>query len=263
MSKHSKLIKVLVADDEENVIHVYEQSFSEPARDGTEFKVVFCNQGAEAVKKVKEAELKMEPFEVIFLDIRMPPGIDGVTAAKDIRKLSPRSQIVMVTAYSDVEPFDISQKVPPLDKILYQSKPFHHDEIKHLTMVLSAKYHLEAKLKKMNQKLEADLETHQINAVQKDQQQKVSYDSIKPILDVIPCGIILTSDDETIKHVNTYAKELISYNADENAKDTKISDLITDDGIKHKNGKVLKAKIKASLITLGDTKLEMTTFTVE
>ena len=64
--------------------------------------------GAEAaVAAVKEALARNEPFAVVFLDMRMPPGPDGVWAAARIRELDPAVEIVMCTAYSDVDPCDI------------------------------------------------------------------------------------------------------------------------------------------------------------
>ena len=58
--------------------------------------------GAEAaVPPVKEALARSEPFAVVFLDMRMPPGPDGVWAATQIREVDPAIEIVICTAYSD------------------------------------------------------------------------------------------------------------------------------------------------------------------
>ncbi len=62
---------------------------------------------------MREALAADDPFAVAFLDMRMPPGPDGVWAAARIRELDPAIEIVICTAYSDVDPRDIGGMVPP------------------------------------------------------------------------------------------------------------------------------------------------------
>lgn len=54
-----------------------------------------------------------QPFDVVFLDMRMPPGPDGLWAATRIRELDELVDIVVATAYSDVNPEEIARQVPP------------------------------------------------------------------------------------------------------------------------------------------------------
>jgi DNA-binding LytR/AlgR family response regulator len=70
----------------------------------TTFAPVFCDGAEAAVAAVREALGAENPFAVAFLDMRMPPGPDGVWAAARIRELDPAIEIVMCTAYSDVDP---------------------------------------------------------------------------------------------------------------------------------------------------------------
>src|SRR5262249_23297874 len=64
------------------------------------FEPVFCDQAQAAVAAVKDALARNQPFAVVFLDMRMPPGPDGVWAAAQIRELDPAVEIVICTAYS-------------------------------------------------------------------------------------------------------------------------------------------------------------------
>jgi len=116
-------------------------------------ELVLCSQGDEAVEKVRAAVEKNEPFAVAFLDVRMPPGPNGVRTAEHIRALDPYIQIVIVTAYSDVDPVDISHRVPPADKLLYLQKPFHPHEIQQFATALSAKWLAEKQLQAKNAEL--------------------------------------------------------------------------------------------------------------
>lgn len=136
-------IRVLVADDEPAVLDAYRSVLSVKATfgntavadlksklfggTGTEatqlddpaFDVVFT-QGAEtAVQAVRESIAGNNRFAVAFLDMRMPPGPDGVWAAGEIRALDSRIDIVIATAYSDVDPGELSHRVPPASKMFF------------------------------------------------------------------------------------------------------------------------------------------------
>ena len=89
-----------------------------------------------AVAAVKEGLARNEPFAVVFLDMRMPPGRDGVWAATQIRELDPAVEIVICTAYSDADPCEIGGYVPPEDKLSYLQKPFHPHEVRQMTIAL-------------------------------------------------------------------------------------------------------------------------------
>ncbi len=115
------------------------------ARAGS-FEPVFCDSAQAAVRPVKEALARNEPFAVVFLDMRMPPGPDGVWAATQIRELDPAVEIVICTAYSDADPGEIGGLVPPEDKLSYLQKPFHPHEIRQMTIALSSKWRAERRI---------------------------------------------------------------------------------------------------------------------
>jgi signal transduction histidine kinase len=117
------------------------------------YNVCCCRQGDEAIHKVHEAIEKNEPFAVAFIDIRMPPGPDGVSTAEEIRKLDTNVQIVMMTGYSDFDISEISHRIPPEDKLLYMQKPIHSQEIRQFALALTAKWQSDYLLHLQNQKL--------------------------------------------------------------------------------------------------------------
>ncbi|HUE49339.1 MAG TPA: EAL domain-containing protein [Steroidobacteraceae bacterium] len=112
----------------------------------TTFEPVFCDQAAAAVTAVKEALARNQPFAVVFLDMRMPPGPDGVWAAAQIRELDPAVEIVICTAYSDADPSDIGGLVPPEDKLSYLQKPFHPHEVRQMSIALGSKWRAERRI---------------------------------------------------------------------------------------------------------------------
>ena len=111
-----------------------------PKADSVSFNLTLCHQGDEAVETVRVAIEENRPFAVTFLDVRMPPGPDGVWTAEQIRALDSSTEIVIVTAYSDVDPQKIASRVQPAGKLLYLQKPFHPHEIEQFAAALSAKW---------------------------------------------------------------------------------------------------------------------------
>jgi PAS domain S-box-containing protein len=170
-------LRILVADDEPTILDLFKDVLCpETSTDGTQerlqdlrarlfpdtqpsvsvspFDVVMCRQGDEAVERVRTALAEDSPFAVAFLDMRMPPGPDGLWTAEQIRQLDPSVQIVIVTAYSDVDPIEISRQVEPPDKLLYVQKPFYPHEIQQFAFALASKWVTERELREQTIRLE-------------------------------------------------------------------------------------------------------------
>lgn len=122
------------------------------------FAVESCNQGAKAVEAVEDAIKTGKKYSIVFLDIRMPPGIDGIEAAKRIRKLDPDVNIVIVTGSISAEIDNLNAEVPPADKIFFFRKPFHAAECRQLAAALCGKWHADMALRSANEKLEHRVE---------------------------------------------------------------------------------------------------------
>jgi diguanylate cyclase (GGDEF)-like protein len=113
------------------------------------FDPVFRDGAEAAVAAVREALAQEQPFAVVFLDMRMPPGPDGVWAAARIREIDPAIEIVICTAYSDVDPCEIGGIVPPEEKLSYLQKPFHPHEVRQMTIALASKWRAERTVVKL------------------------------------------------------------------------------------------------------------------
>jgi CheY-like chemotaxis protein len=144
-SQDDKPIRVLVADDDVHILRCYQRAFASPPASSCEatlaslsdelfgdgggslpqpvFDVVACSQGNDAVEKVMAAAEERQPFDAVILDVRMPPGINGLDAGKTIRKLDADVPIVFVSGYSDVSKVDLMRNVPPASRVHYFSKP--------------------------------------------------------------------------------------------------------------------------------------------
>ena len=123
-------------------------------RGAAKFDVQSRNQGKAAVEAVREAVKVGNPYSIVFLDIRMPPGIDGIEAARQIRELDRNVNIVIVTGSLSPEPEDLGKEVPPADRIFFFKKPFHAVECRQLAAALCGKWHADLALRRANDVLE-------------------------------------------------------------------------------------------------------------
>jgi len=122
------------------------------------FEVHSRNQGEIAVETVRKAMQVGNPFAIVFLDIRMPPGMDGMEAARQIRELDPNVNIVIVTGSMSADPDNLGRQIPPADKIFFFKKPFHGVECRQLAAALCGKWHSDMALRRANEELEKRVE---------------------------------------------------------------------------------------------------------
>src|SRR5210317_1357654 len=122
------------------------------------FEVHARSQGEAAVEAVKAAVAERSPYSIVFIDIRMPPGIDGIASAKLIRELDPNVNIVIVTASLSVDPDQLGLRIPPADKVFFFKKPFLGAECRQLAAALCGKWHADMALRLANEDLERRVE---------------------------------------------------------------------------------------------------------
>ncbi len=99
-------------------------------------------QGEEAVALVRQARLDRRPYAVAYVDMRMPPGIDGLNTLKRLQQEDHQLQFVVITAYADYSWQEISSAMLSADKLLILKKPFEAIEIRQSANALLEKWHL-------------------------------------------------------------------------------------------------------------------------
>jgi two-component system, cell cycle sensor histidine kinase and response regulator CckA len=107
-----------------------------------QFDLGFAGQGPDGVALAAAALEKKQPFAVAFIDIRMPPGFDGMETAARIRRIDPDVEIVVVTAFSDRSRDEIVHAVGCPEKLLFLRKPFDPEELLQMALSLTAKWYL-------------------------------------------------------------------------------------------------------------------------
>src|SRR6266700_6580762 len=99
-------------------------------------------QGAEAIDKVRAALLADRPYAMAFVDIRMPPGLDGVETIERLWQEDPSLQIVLCTAYSDYSWTEVLTRLDVRDRLLILKKPFDAIEVYQLAHALTTKWEM-------------------------------------------------------------------------------------------------------------------------
>jgi len=102
------------------------------------YEVESAYQGWEALERVLAAQGSSQPFAMAFVDIRMPPGWDGVETIKQLWKVDPDLQVVICTAYSDYSWEQTVAELGRTEKLLILKKPFDPVEIRQLACAMTA-----------------------------------------------------------------------------------------------------------------------------
>lgn len=113
------------------------------ARPSVSFELDFASQGEQAVAWAAQARAEGRPHALAFVDVRMPPGWDGIETIEHLWRADPFLQIVICSAYSDYSWNDIAVCFPATDSLLVLKKPFEPVEVLQLASALTRKWTLE------------------------------------------------------------------------------------------------------------------------
>ena len=88
------------------------------------FEIDSASQGQEAIELVRRTRAAGHRYALAFVDVRMPPGLDGVETIARLWQEDPDLQIVICTAYSDFSWEEITAQLGHSDSMLVLKKPF-------------------------------------------------------------------------------------------------------------------------------------------
>ena len=104
------------------------------------FELDFAFQGQEALEKVEAAIKAGKPYALAFIDVRMPPGWDGIETIARLWQADPGLQTVICTAYSDYSWDDMVARLDASDNLLILKKPFDNIEVLQLAHAMTRKW---------------------------------------------------------------------------------------------------------------------------
>lgn len=106
------------------------------------FDLSFASQGAQALQLVEQFKKEGRSFSLAFVDVRMPPGWDGLKTTAKLWDVDPDLQIVICTAYSDKSWEEMSREFKHPERVLILKKPFDTIEVLQLAHALTEKWSL-------------------------------------------------------------------------------------------------------------------------
>lgn len=121
------------------------------------FELESAFQGRDAVAMVAEATHDQSPFALAFVDMRMPPGWDGLVTIQHLWEVDPRLHIVICTAYTDYTSGQILEELGQTDRLLILKKPFEPDEVRLAAVTMTKKWHQAQLAQRQTEELEAEV----------------------------------------------------------------------------------------------------------
>src|SRR5882757_4211512 len=118
------------------------------------YEVDSAYQGQEGVAKVQQALDEGRPYAMAFVDMRMPPGWDGLETIEHLWAIDPDVQIVICSAHSDYDWTDVVARLNHSDKLLVVKKPFEAIEVMQCANALTRKWQNERIVRRQVETLE-------------------------------------------------------------------------------------------------------------
>jgi signal transduction histidine kinase len=160
LNKAQRQRKILVVDDNPDIHHDFKTILipekptenldrleaeifgpsEQPSGLTYEYLLSFALQGQQALEMVNTALAADDPFHLAFVDMRMPPGWNGLKTIEHIWQKDPDIQIVLCTAYSDYSWEEIEQRLCQTDNLLILKKPFDVSEVAQMASTLTRKW---------------------------------------------------------------------------------------------------------------------------
>jgi diguanylate cyclase len=149
VSIHHDFLKILQPETGSDAMELARAAlFDEPSpvRLSDQFTIHCADQGVAALDLVKAAWKEGNPYAVAFVDMRMPPGWDGLETIERLWGADDALQVVICTAYSDHPWNEIRDRIGRTDQLLILQKPFNSVEVLQIAAALCRKWDLAQKV---------------------------------------------------------------------------------------------------------------------
>ncbi len=196
-SIHYDFIKILKTEPKTSVDTARQELFGEEDKvlDLPLFEIDTASQGQEGVERIKAAFEKKRPYALAFVDIRMPPGWNGIETVKRIWEIDKNIQIVICTAYSDYSWEETIEHLGKTDNLLILKKPFDNVSVRQLAFALTTKWKLSEETRNYTDHLEKQV-TDRTMSLQK------TISIVKSTFESSNDGIIVVGNDGAIVDYN-------------------------------------------------------------
>ncbi|TDU63186.1 PAS domain S-box-containing protein [Prosthecobacter fusiformis] len=188
------------------------------AKESEWFEIDAASQGEEGLAKVQRSIANGTPYAIAFVDVRMPPGWDGIETSRRIWEVDPYLQIVICTAYSDYSWDQMQEQINPGDRLLILKKPFDAIEVQQLANALTEKWRLAGEARMLLGDLERVVQ-QRTSALQQEMEERLKLEEIfrsqASLLDKARDAILVRDMDNRITYWNKSAEILYGWTAAE------------------------------------------------
>lgn len=194
----------------------------EPVRPEAAFILADAASGQEGLRMVMQARAEGRPYALAFVDMRMPPGWDGLETITRLWTADPELQLVICTAYSDYSWQDIFARVGASDRLLILKKPFDVVEVLQIAHTLSEKWSLACEVIRQVDRLEQavqertrSLSETNLNLVESIAELQLSEARFRSVVDSARAAIAILDAEGGIELWNPGAARLFGWEAAE------------------------------------------------
>ncbi|HSW93974.1 MAG TPA: EAL domain-containing protein [Gammaproteobacteria bacterium] len=166
------------------------------------FEIDTASHGEEGAERIRKAFQAGEPYALAFVDIRMPPGWDGIETIKHIWEIDKNIQIVICTAYSDYSWEETVAHLGKTDNLLILKKPFDNVSVRQLAFALTTKWKLGEETRNYTANLQKQV-TDRTVSLQK------TLSIVKSTFESSNDGIIVIDNEGTIVDYNNKLVSLL------------------------------------------------------
>lgn len=192
--------KILIPDSSENKIEALKKTLFNKEEKALidelpRFQIESASQGIDGIRKIRKALQENKPFALAFVDIRMPPGLDGIDTIKEIWKLDLDIQMVICTAFSDYSWEETVKELGLTDNLFILRKPFESVVVRQIAGALTTKWQNLQDIKTRTQQLEKTVQERTVSL-------KKSLSLIRTALESSYNGIIVIDNNDHIVDFN-------------------------------------------------------------